>query len=219
MTGGSLNVTGESWLQGAVTAGALNVTGASLLELGVTTGMLYVTGGSDLSGFLNVSGGSFFQDDLTVTTANVIISTNDFTPILNDTSASGGSILFNTVDVSPSLGDISREREFAAANNVVSAQSITGFSFNNSIVRSFDAIVSVTIYAGTNSSYAYYNLKGVQKAGNWVLNSSFVGDVTGFTFSIDGGQIKYTSTDVVDYVESYVNFRALTTTFKAQQLP
>ena len=180
--------------------------------------MLYVTGGSDLTGFLNVSGGSFFQDDLTVTTANVIISTNDFTPILNNTSASGGSILFNTVDVSPSLGDISREREFAAANNVVSAQSITGFSFNNSIVRSFDAIVSVTIYAGVNSSYAYYNLKGVQKAGNWVLNSSFVGDVTGFTFSIDGGQIKYTSTDVVDYVESYVNFRALTTTFKAQQI-
>ena len=178
--------------------------------------MLYVTGGSDLTGFLNVSGGSFFQDDLTVTTANVIISTNDFKPIINGTSATGGSILFNGIDVSPSLGDISREREFVAANGVVSPSSITGFAFNNSVVRAFDSIVSVTIYAGGNSSYAYYNLKGVQKGGNWVLNSSFVGDVTGFTFSINNsGQIQYTSTSIGSYIESHVNFRALTTSFKA----
>jgi hypothetical protein len=238
VTGGSdltgfLNVSGASVLHTGVTTGMLyvtggsdltgflNVSGASVLHEGVTTGMLYVTGGSDLTGFLNVSGGSFFQDDLTVTTANVIISTNDFTPILNDTSASGGSILFNTVDVSPSLGDISREREFQAANAVVSPTAITGFLFSNSVVRAFDAIVSVTIYAGITaetSLFAYYNLKGIQKAGNWVLNSSFVGDVTGFTFSIDNsGQIQYTSTSVGNYIESRVNFRALTTTI--YQLP
>ena len=213
MTGGSLNVTGESWLQGAVTAGALNVTGASLLELGVTTGMLYVTGGSDLTGFLNVSGGSFFQDDLTVTTANVIISTNDFTPILNGTSASGGSIIFNTVDVSPSLGDISRERYFLAANNIGAPAPITSFAFSNSFVRAFDAIVSVARIAGENSKHAYYNLKGIQKntTGAWVLNSSFVGDLTGITFSINNtGQIQYTSTNITDSV-NYINFRALTT--------
>ena len=56
----------------------------------------------------------------------------------------------------------------------------------------------------------------MQKGGNWVLNSSFVGDVTGLTFSINNsGQIQYTSTSIGSYIESYVNFRALTTSFKA----
>jgi hypothetical protein len=118
----------------------------------------------------------------------------------------------NTVDVSPSLGDISRERYFSANNNQSSAANITGFVFSNSVVRAFDAIVSVTILAESGNLYAYYNIKGVQKNGNWVLNSSFVGDITGFTFSINGsGQIQYTSTNITNFTSSYVNFRALTT--------
>jgi hypothetical protein len=113
------------------------------------------------------------------------------------------------------MGDISREREFAAANGVNAPSSITGFTFTNSVVRAFDAIVSVTVNTNTTTGnlYAYYNLKGVQKSGNWVINSSFVGDVTGFTFSINNsGQIQYTSTSVGNYTDSYVNYRALTTT-------
>jgi hypothetical protein len=236
VTGGSdltgfLNVSGASVLHEGITTGMLyvtggsdltgflNVSGASVLHEGVTTGMLYVTGGSDLTGFLNVSGASVLHDNVTVTTASVIISTNDHLPLLNGTASVDGSILMNTVDVSPSLGDISRERYFSANNDQSSPANITGFVFSNSVVRAFDAIVSVTIYAGGNSSYAYYNLKGVQKNGNWVLNSSFVGDITGFTFSINSingsGQIQYTSTSIGSYLESYVNFRALTTSFKA----
>jgi hypothetical protein len=218
----TLQVTGATYLMST-----LDVTGASYLNSTLeVTGATYlmstlnVTGASYLNSTLQVTGASTFYDNLSVTSGSLFIRTDDFAPISTSagstTTATGGSILFNGVDVSPSLGDISREIQFKAANNISSALPITGFAFNNSVVRSFDAIVSVTIYAGGNSSYAYYNLKGVQKSGNWVLNSSFVGDITGFTFSIDNsGQIHYTSTNVPSYVESYVNFRALTTTYKA----
>ena len=228
-TAGSLFITGGSLLQGdvtvsgasvfnaGVTAGSLNITGASLLHLGLTGGSLNITGASWLqgavtAGALNVTGDSILENNLTVTTGNVIISTNDYSPILNSTPA-GGSIIFNTVDVSPSLGDISRERIYNTANAQAAAANITGFSFSNSVVRAFDAIVSVTILTTDNTNkYSYYNLKGVQKSGNWVVNSSYVGDATGYTFSVtNSGQIQYTSTSVGNYSSSYVSFRALTT--------
>jgi len=217
VTAGALNVTGDSILQGFVTAGALAITGESFLRGAVTAGALNVTGDSILQGFvtagsLNVTGDSILENNLTVTTGNVIISTNDYSPILNSTPASG-SIIFNTVDVSPSLGDISRERIYNTANAQAAAANITGFSFSNSVVRAFDAIVSVTILTTDNTNkYSYYNLKGVQKSGNWVVNSSYVGDATGYTFSVtNSGQIQYTSTSVGNYSSSYVSFRALTT--------
>ena len=216
VTAGALNVTGDSILQGFVTAGALAVTGESFLRGAVTAGALNVTGNSILQGFvtagsLNVTGDSILENNLLVTTGNVTISTNDYSPIKEATSASGGSILFNTVDVSPSLGDIARERYARIVNNQTSAINVTGFAFNGS-VRAFDAIVSVVILAESGNKYAYYNLKGIKKASNWVVNSSYVGDVTGVTFSItNGGQMQYTSTNVVDHTKGYANFRAITT--------
>jgi hypothetical protein len=173
--------------------------------LGVSVG---VTAGS-----LNVTGASIMQDNLTVTTGSVTVSTNDYTPIINATSATGGSILFNSVDVSPSMGDISRERSFNSANNVINATNITGFAFSNAVVRAFDAVISVTILSSEGNKYAYYNLKGVQKGSNWVINSSYVGDATGYTFSItNAGQVQYTSNNVVGWTSATINFRALTTT-------
>ena len=216
LTAGSLNVTGESKLHGAVTAGALFVTGASLLVGNVTVSGASTFNSGITAGSINVTGASILQDDFTVTTGSVTISTNDYTPIIGSTSATGGSILFNTVDVSPSMGDISRERIFYAANDISSAADITGFSFNNAVVRAFDAVVSVTILGEVSNKYAYYNLKGIQKGSNWVINSSYVGDVTGYTFSItNSGQVQYTSTDVAGYFSSYVNFRAMTTTIES----
>ncbi len=179
----------------------LDVDGTFRASIGITTGSICVTGSTLLQSNVTATGGSY------------TFGSTDTAPILNGTAATGGSIILNTVDISPSMGDISRERYFQAQNHVTSASVITGFAFNNSVVRAFDAVVSVTILDGGSNKYAYYNLKGVQKSSNWVLNSSYVGDVTGFTFSIDNaGQIKYTSSDVSGYVSSYVNFRALTTT-------
>jgi hypothetical protein len=175
-----------------------------------------VTGGSFFKGDVNISGSSTIQSDFTVTTGNVTISTNDYLPIKENLLA-GGSILFNTVDVSPSLGDIAREKYARINNNQGSATDVIGFAFNSS-VRAFDAIVSVVILAGTGNRYAYYNLKGIKKASNWVVNSSYVGDVTGVTFSItNGGQMQYTSTDVTSWSNGYANFRAMTTSIVAPE--
>jgi len=195
-----------------------NQTNTNLLSTNVTANSLFVSSGTLMNGTLGVTGASTFYNDLSVTSGSLFVRTDDFAPLVNGTASGTGSILFNGVDVSPSLGDISREREFQANNDVRSESDITGFAFDNSIVRAFDAIVSVAIYYGNNDNnkFAYYNLKGVQKYGGWVLNSSFVGDITGFTFSITpNGQIQYTSTDIPSHNATYVNFRALTTTFKA----
>ena len=187
-------VTGASLLQGGIT-----VSGASIFNNGITTGAL------------NVTGDSILQNNLTVTTGNVIISTNDYSPIYQAVSATGGSILFNTVDVSPSLGDIARERYANINNNQTSATDVSNFDFNDS-VRAFDAVVSVVILANTGNKYAYYNLKGIKKDSNWVVNSSYVGDVTGVTFSItNSGQIQYTSTNTLGFSNGFVNYRATTT--------
>ncbi len=221
VTTGTLNVTGESLLNASVTAGALNVTGASILQLGITAGALNVTGesllngtitagglnvtgatiinGAVTAGALNVTGSSFFQDDVLITGGNLTVS--------------GGSIIFNTVDVSPSMADIVKERSASIANNVSTPTPVAAFSFDSAVARAFDAVVSVTINGTSGNSYAYYNLKGVQKdSGNWVLNSSFVGDITGITFSIDNGQVNYTTQNKPDFDSGLVKFRALTTT-------
>lgn len=204
VTAGALNVTGESLLNGSVTAGALNVTGASILQLGITAGALNITGqsllqGAVTAGGLAVTGASYFAGNTLITGGNLTVT--------------GGSVVFNTVDVSPSMADIVKERSATIGNNVSSATDVLSFTFDNAVARAFDAVVSVAVSGTTGNSYAYYNLKGIQKnTGSWFLNSSFVGDVIGITFSINNGQIRYTTTNKPDFTDGVVKFRALTTT-------
>lgn len=200
---GSLFCTGESFLNGATTIGSLAVTGSSILRLGLTTGSINNTGDSLLHGFvtagaLAVTGASFFMGNMLITGGNLTVS--------------GGSVVFNTVDVSPSMADIIKERSATIGNNVSTPTNINTFLFANSVARAFDAVVSVTVNGTTSNTYAYYNLKGIQKASGWLINSSFVGDVTGVTFSITSGQLQYTSTNKLDFDSAVVKFRALTTT-------
>jgi hypothetical protein len=203
ITTGALNVTGQSLLNGSVTAGGLNVTGASILQLGITTGALNVTGQSLLNGAvtaggLAVTGASFFSGNALITGGNLTVT--------------GGSIVFNTVDVSPSMADIVKERSATVGNNVSSPTDVLTFAFDSAVARAFDAVVSVAVSGTSGNSYAYYNLKGVQKdTGNWFINSSFVGDVVGITFSINNGQVRYTTLNKPDFSSGVVKFRALTT--------
>ena len=121
-------------------------------------------------------------------------------------------MIFNTVDVSPSMGDIIKERSATIGNSISTPTDIQTFAFGNAVARVFDAVASVVVSGTSGNLYSYYNLKGVQKAtGNWVLNSSFVGDVTGITFSISNGQLQYTATNKADFTGAVVKFRALTT--------
>jgi hypothetical protein len=223
LTAGSLYVTGDSVLSGNATAGALAVVGESILSGGALVGALTVTGASTLhggltAGTLSVTGESSFLGGATAsslyvptqaTLGSLFVSAGS---IFNTVTA--GTMMINTVDMTPSLGDIFKEQSFSAANNQASPAAITDFAFSNANVRCFDAVVSVSILTVDDlaNKYAYYNLKGVQKNGAWVLNSSFVGDITGVTFSINNsGQLQYTSNATPNFVSNTIKFRALTT--------
>ena len=129
------------------------------------------------------------------------------------TSVTANSMMVNGIDFTPSLGDISKELNASLANNQISPVSITGFAFDNTIVRSFDAIASLELDDGSGLKCAHYNLRGVQKGtGTWVLNSTYVGDSIGVTFSINSsGEIQYISTNVAGFVSNIIKFRAMTT--------
>jgi hypothetical protein len=105
-----------------------------------------------------------------------------------------------------SAGDIN-ETSFSFLDNQVTAQNITSFAFANATVRAFSAIVSIV----RNSTYASYELKGIQKAASWEMDQTFIGDTTGLTFSItNAGQIQYTSTSTGS--GGTLKFRAITVT-------
>jgi hypothetical protein len=108
-----------------------------------------------------------------------------------------------------SSGDIS-ETSFSITQNQLT-QTVLGFSFNNAIVRSFEAIASVSINA-TASLYEEFTIKGIQKGSNWFISISSIGDNCGVYFTINSsGQVLYTSPTYSGFVSGVIKFRALTT--------
>ena len=108
-----------------------------------------------------------------------------------------------------SSGDIS-ETSFSITQNQLT-QTVLGFSFNNAIVRSFEAIASVSITA-TASLYEEFTIKGIQKGSNWFISISSIGDNSGVYFTINSsGQVLYTSPTYSGFVSGVIKFRALTT--------
>lgn len=107
-------------------------------------------------------------------------------------------------------GDIN-QTSFSAANNQASAANVTGFSFANASVRSFEALVSVSIDA-TSDLYAQFKIFGIQKSSSWEITTSYVGDDTGIVFTItNAGQIQYTSTNITGFTSNAMRFRAQVT--------
>ena len=228
ITAGSLNVTGDSVLNGNVTAGALNVTGASILQGGITTGSLYVTGASLFNGQVDFTTGLTSANAYIVnsTLTNAVINsasigslafssgilTNATITNLNVTYATAGNMMIAGVMMNPSPADIFMEMSFAAANNINVPANVTGLTFANATARGFIAWVSVSLVA-TTSDYALFELKAIQNASIWRINSSFVGDNTGVVFSItSGGQVQYKSKNSAGFVSNTMKFRALTLT-------
>lgn len=113
--------------------------------------------------------------------------------------------------VSAQAGDIPLT-SFSAADNQASPADITGFAFANASVRSFKALVSVTLDA-TSDLFESFELLGVQKGATWDLSQSAVGDDSGVVFSItNAGQIQYTSPSSAGFVSLTIKFRAIVTT-------
>lgn len=103
------------------------------------------------------------------------------------------------------------ELSFSLANNQSTPATITGFSFSNTLVRSFKAVASVTIDA-TTDLFEVFEINGVQKGSEWDFSISSTGDSTGITFSItNDGQIQYTSASYTGFVSGTIKFRATTT--------
>jgi cytoskeletal protein CcmA (bactofilin family) len=230
ITAGCLNITGDSILNGNVTAGAMHIIGTSVLNGAVTAGALFVTGASLFIGNMTVSGGSTFNGGLTAgslnitgssvlngsVTAGALFITGASTFNTANVTASvtiGNYLVVNTVNLTPSTGDIFQERVFNADNNIVYPEDITGFAFSNTVVRSFEAIVSASVIA-TNNQYAIYKILGIQKDNHWYINTSYVGDsLAGISFSItDNGQLQYTSLNQPGWVSTTIKFRGYMTT-------
>jgi hypothetical protein len=124
----------------------------------------------------------------------------------------GDDLVVETVNITPSQGDLIKERAFTGANNQGVAANITEFAFAAG-VRAFNAIVSVAVNDATGGDlFANYEIKGLNKDGSWVINSTYIGDATGVVFSVtSGGQMQYTSMDK-GATDITMKFRALTTT-------
>jgi hypothetical protein len=128
-----------------------------------------------------------------------------------DVNNSTNKVLVNSVDITPSTGDIQAEMTFSAGNNVTSPANVTGFAFGNGIVRSFKAIVSVSLVA-TSNLYETFELLGIQTASGWSLSSGSLGDKSDIKFTItSSGQVQYTSGNKSGFVSNTIKFRATTT--------
>lgn len=167
-----------------------------------------LTGGGDITATRNLS------VDINGTTAEtsadnadkILIYDNSATALKSMTRAN-----FLSGIPQASAGDIS-ETSFSAANNQAVAANVTGLAFANATVRSFKALVSVSIDA-TSDLFEVFELLGVQKGSSWDLAQSATGDDSGLVFSItNAGQIQYTSTNISGFVSNTVKFRAITTT-------
>jgi hypothetical protein len=166
---------------------------------------------------LSTSRGGTGLNTSTATNGQLLIGNGSGLALNTLTQGSGITITNGTGTITvasttvASAGDIN-ETSFSAANNQVAAANVTGLAFANATVRSFEAIVSVTISATANL-YEQFVLRGVQKGSSWDMNYDSVGDASGITFSITtAGQIQYTSTNVTGFTANTMKFRAYVTT-------
>jgi hypothetical protein len=124
----------------------------------------------------------------------------------------GKQLVVKDVDVTPNKEDIGAERFFNPQNNISSPVDIIGFSFTESITKSFSAIASVNIVTTLDEFDALYEIKGLRKRNKWIIDYSYIGDNVGVDFYIkNNGQIQYTSINNTEWVSSTMKFRALTT--------
>lgn len=108
-----------------------------------------------------------------------------------------------------SSGDIV-EKSFSIVESQIST-SITNFIFPSASIKSFTALVSVTIDA-TSDLNEQFELNGIQLSSGWVVSTISRGDNTNVTFDVDStGQVRYSSSTYSGFVSGTLKFRAFTT--------
>jgi hypothetical protein len=168
-----------------------------------TTGALYTVGGisiattTDASSFtqggaLTVAGGASIAKTLCV---------GNYLNLAGTSSLFGGS--------------------FTGGNNVVTPTDVTGLLFPNVNVRSFTAIIGVSILCTSGGNYfAQYTIEGIQNDSGWSIDDTYIGDNTGISFSItSSGQIQYTSTNIVNWLSTTLRFNGNLISISGNYLP
>lgn len=88
---------------------------------------------------------------------------------------------------------------------------VSGFLFSNATVRSFNALVSVSIDA-TTDYYEEFEIRGIQTNTDWDITISSIGESLVELQITTAGQIQYTSPSYTGFTAGQINFRAITTT-------
>lgn len=198
----SINLGGEIILNNTIPSN--NSTSGALISYGgLSIASTYDSSSSTSGGSLTVAGGASIQKNMYV----------------------GNHLIVNSRDITPSLGDITKELRVSGNNNQIQFTDITGFKFDNDIVRSFNAYLSIEITFYQNdepeynpsyenkSIYAIYEIKGIQKDSGWSINYSHIGDSSNIVFGITPiGQVQYKTPDFGgNFKELDFRFRATTT--------
>ena len=180
----------------------------SAVQIATAANTSGLAGGGDITATRNLS------VDIAGTTAETVADNADLI-LIHDNSAgakksmSRANFLAGIAVSSP--GDLN-EGSFAGLANNTADQVITGFAFNNAVVRSFKAQVSIAVDA-TADLFATYELMGIQRGADWQMSESFTGDsITALTFNItNAGQVRVTIGNVAGFSSAVIKFRALTT--------
>jgi uncharacterized protein (DUF2345 family) len=152
--------------------------------------------------------------DITDTEALLIRKNNDTGDVFT-VNTTDSEVYINGINITPSPGDIA-EISFSASNNISVAEDITGFEFQEGTVRSFKAIVGVSIIADVNI-YEQIEVRGLQKGtGTWIITESKIGDDTNIDLTIISklgkGQLQYTSSNLAGFVSNTIKFISKVTT-------
>lgn len=121
----------------------------------------------------------------------------------------GEELIVDGIDITPSSGDIN-QKEFLANNNQTIPADVTDFQFHNG-VKSFMGMVCITIQTTDKILDSLYELKGIHKQSGWYMHTNFIGDDVGIILMMNtSGQVKYTSTNIPNWISTTIKFRATT---------
>ncbi len=123
----------------------------------------------------------------------------------------GQQLVVNSVDVTPNIDDISREQVFLGVNNQTIPSDIVGFKFGPQ-TKSFSGMLCITVKTTSVEYDMLYDIKGLKKNAGWMIDYNVIGDNLLFNLSITAlGQVQYTSPNVINWTETEMRFRAMTT--------
>lgn len=193
-------------------ANAVNVTGSLR-----NTGNILIAGAGQLEFGSNVvdkepnsgkMGYALFTSDAIDFVGGGPVGQNRHVKIWDQLTVSS-DLFVGTTKMTPNPGDLA-PTSFTLANNQSAAANVTGLAFATATVRSFVAQVSVSISA-TTSLFTVYTLTGVQRGSDWVMSSSYTGDINTLAFTItSAGQIQYTTPNYTGFSSGVLKFRATT---------